>query len=79
MNKFAVCAFSDKPGQRTYDYAVSFPVKPGDVIKVPAARGDGFQKVHVIAVKETTDVKPEWIKTAIGIYEPETEDNGEEK
>lgn len=74
--KYAACAFNDKPGQRTYDYAVPFDVKPGDVIKVPAARGEGFQKVHVIAVKDETTVPPQFIKQAIELVEPEVKGDG---
>lgn len=71
--RYAACAFNDKPGARTYDYAVPFDVKPGDVVKVPAARGDGFQKVHVVAVKDSTTVPAEFIKQAIEIAQEEEE------
>lgn len=77
--KYAACTFSDKPGQRTYDYAVpaGLDLKPGDVVRVPSARGDGFQKVHVVGLKDDTDARPEWIKTIIGKHEVE-EDGAQE-
>lgn len=72
--RYAACAFNDKPGSRTYDYEVPFHVAPGDIIKVPAARGDGFQKVHVVTVKNSTDVPREFIKVALEIVPPEAEE-----
>lgn len=77
--KYAACTFSDKPGQRAYDYAIpeGLDLKPGDVVRVPAPAADGFKKVHVVELKDHTDAKPEWIKTIIEIHTEE--DNEQEK
>jgi len=76
--KYAACTFKDEPGARSYDYAIpsGLDLSPGDVVRVPAARGDGWQKVYVVGLKDDTDAKPEWIKTIIGKHEDEENENG---
>lgn len=69
--KYAACTFNDKPGAQTYDYLVpeGLDLNPGDMVRVPAVRGDGWKKVHVVALKDDTDAKPEWLKTIIEKHE----------
>lgn len=71
--KFASCSFSDKPGAKTYDYAADQDYQPGDVVKVPSSRGEGWQKVFVVSMKTETDVPEQYIKTIIGKVEDEEE------
>lgn len=73
--KYAACAFSDKEGAKTYDYAADQDYQKGDIVKVPSARGEGWQKVFVVAMKTETDVPEQFIKTIIG----KVEEDGEEK
>lgn len=69
---YAECSFSVQGG-RTYDYQIpaGLELQSGDKVRVPAARGEGFQVVYIRGVKEETTVKPEWIKTILGKDEGE--------
>lgn len=67
--QFVKCVF--KPGDsRAYTYAnEGEPVSPGDWVKVPDNRSDGWKRVQVVEV--TDEVPPFACKAILGPYTPD--------
>ena len=74
---YAACAFSDKPGAKTYDYLVNIDgIKVGDKVRVPSQHG--LKTVHVVALKDETTVSAEYLKEVVEVVnEEEAKENGE--
>lgn len=69
--KYAACSFNGLEGSKTYDYGLTITAKIGDKVKVPAGRGEGWQAVTVMDIRDKTDVPAQYIKNVIEVITEE--------
>jgi hypothetical protein len=69
---FVACKFKAED-TRTYTYQWDGePLAPGDVVKVPDNRSDGWKRVEVVSISD--EAPPFACKSILGKVEPESQD-----
>lgn len=68
---YVACKFRPED-KRSYTYEwEGEPLEPGDIVKVPDAREDGWKRVTVVSISD--EAPPFACKPILGLYNPDVE------